>query len=428
MKGIQTKFNISMAVIIVVYALLLIITNVGYTSVPVATVSGSYASNFANEKHLENLSLADTQKMYFDIRYEDFDYNIKDDGTLIIEGYKGQSSSLIIPGIIDGKIVTELGDMLFENTSVKDIYVAPTVSALPEKTVDSVVIHADAKAMEGFKEAGWKTEEILDSDFVNFLEGENPFDYNDLGNGIDIAGYKGKSDLVVIPSYINGKPVTSISMDMLKGYSGIVIPETVTNITGRVGKLLYGAGFAIEFVFTLLSFLLTLIVVNIALPKIKKDISEIVLTSPQIVLSYLYVIVQVVFGLLVIYKGITTPLIALVVSAVLMVAYILYIFMASVGRTYEKEVEQHIEESTSKMREIKASVVGLADGIEDKEVKKQIDRVAEAVKYMPMHTKNDEDNDCLMERISNLKTIVASAERDRIIKECNSIIALIEKR
>ena len=50
--------------------------------------------------------------------YEDFfNYRILDDGTVEITGYNGSAETVVIPGTIDGKSVTSIGNYAFRNCS-----------------------------------------------------------------------------------------------------------------------------------------------------------------------------------------------------------------------------------------------------------------------------------------------------------------------
>ena len=64
-------------------------------------------------------------------KYGDFTYQIKDNGTIKIKRYTGESEKLIIPAKINGKAVTEIGDiMLFRNFWVKDITLPSSIDTI----------------------------------------------------------------------------------------------------------------------------------------------------------------------------------------------------------------------------------------------------------------------------------------------------------
>ena len=47
--------------------------------------------------------------------YDDFRYTINENNEITIRGYKGYSSSLDIPSVIDGKTVTTIGESAFSD-------------------------------------------------------------------------------------------------------------------------------------------------------------------------------------------------------------------------------------------------------------------------------------------------------------------------
>ena len=323
MNKVKNQFLLNIFVIIAgaIFALVLIIGNVGRISASVAVVPGSYGEQYAQKNNLKVVELADSEKGYFDERYETFDYMVNGD-EIIVENYKGVSSDLVIPALIEGKAVTVLGENFVGGLNgVKNLFIPPTVTDIQGDVDENITIHCyedtivyekylaekEAKEKESEKaaedaekdasqdsengsldseetmlagnqseeaeesEAEWKFEPLYDSDFVNFLLDDLQFAYNMKGVTAEVTKYYGNDDLVVIPSYINGYPVTDISMDLLGTAKGIVIPATVTSITGTSSKLIYSPLFAIELIFSLVAIVLSLITVNVLLPRYRKD-------------------------------------------------------------------------------------------------------------------------------------------------------------
>lgn len=121
-----------------------------------------------------------------------------EDGTLTITGYDGEvPTELIIPGEIDGKTVTVIGDDAFEGASAQSVIIPNTVTTLGKQAfaacgVDSIVI----------------------PDSVTTL-GVGVFTNADLRGGITL-----------------GAGITELSMDMFaeSALVEIVIPENVNTI------------------------------------------------------------------------------------------------------------------------------------------------------------------------------------------------------
>lgn len=433
MKGIQSKFNIITIITAIAYILVMLWMNVGYLALPVATVPGSYADQYAKDHYLPNKEIAASDQIYLDLRYEHFDYNTNDDDGLTIEGYQGESQKVVVPYVIDGKMVTRIGENFFAgNPAVKEVYLPVTVNAIEGEVAKDVTIYTD-KDSSVYKEnaeksdATWNVEALFDSDYINYFNSEIPFSYNINGSEVELTGYTGDEKLIVIPSYIDGKPVTTVSFDMLGSFTGVVFPETVTSITGQVGKVIYTLTFAIELIFSVIAFLIVLIFVNIALPKLKK-IEEIQLTSPEIICCFIYLIGQLVFSVVEIQKNIVSAPLALVISLVWMILNLAFILMAKTGRTYQKEVETRIEEKTSNMKSIKKEMLGLSDDIKNAEVRKQVERAMEAVKYLPVGSGNLAFEDKLTEAISELKVAIDEKKDEDILKKCKVLIGICERK
>lgn len=258
--------------------------------------------------------------------------------------------------------------------------------------------------------------------------GDLPYGYNEIGDGIELTRYYGNNDIIVIPSHINGKPVTTVSFDMLGNFKMVVFPETVTAINGSVGRILFSAVFFVELLFSLIAIIAVFVAVNIILPRYKKDISEYMLSGSQMIISFVFLIAQLCFSIYAIYFGIVPAGIAVLISILMLVAYIVLIFMLQGGREHTKKVDQNIEVKTETMRNLKSSIIGLSDGIQDKEVKKQVERVMEEIKYSPLEPKNPDVENQLFLEIDGLKVMIRENKNEDILNKCAAIMTLIKKR
>ena len=62
---------------------------------------------------------------------DDFEYEELEDGTVSIPGYSGEETDVVIPGEIDGKSVTAIGDSAFENcTSFTSIEIPDSATSI----------------------------------------------------------------------------------------------------------------------------------------------------------------------------------------------------------------------------------------------------------------------------------------------------------
>ena len=61
---------------------------------------------------------------------EDFEYKIMDDGTISIIRYIGSKSDVVIPAIIDHKIITDIGQSSFSQTDIRTISLPDSITAI----------------------------------------------------------------------------------------------------------------------------------------------------------------------------------------------------------------------------------------------------------------------------------------------------------
>ena len=199
--------NVLILLIAVVYFAILIFSNVGSIKAAVAVTPGSYGEQYANEKHLDIAQLSDSQKVFFDRRYEQFDYYIDARNRVVLENYSGISTDLVIPAYIEGTEVAILDENFMASLStVKNLYISNSVKGILGEADKTIVIHCydDNEFHRANLESDWNFERILDSDFVDFSLGDMPFEYNSHENSIEITQYTGNEEYIIIPSYLNG--------------------------------------------------------------------------------------------------------------------------------------------------------------------------------------------------------------------------------
>ncbi len=198
-----------------------------------------------------------------------FEYKENDDETIEITGYNGDDDELVIPGAIDGKTVTSIGDGAFMScksltkvtmadsittigtqsfgfctnltsvtlseglikigysafndcTSLKEITVPKSVETINDYALGRCNTHMDENGeyvrdkVEGFKISGYTNsaaERYAKENGFEFVSvGEFPlFEYTENDDGtIEITGYNGSDAELTIPDEIDGKKVESI--------------------------------------------------------------------------------------------------------------------------------------------------------------------------------------------------------------------------
>lgn len=165
----------------------------------------------------------------------DFEYSNDDYGTIIITGYKGTSSNVVIPSEIDGKSVTEIGEQAFW-----------TCTELTSVTIDNSVEYIGNSAFSGCTglksiTIGSGVVEIGDSVFsdcseltdIKVSEGNKNYSSQD-----GILFNKNKTELINYPAGKSGSynildSVTDIGLCAFygcKGLTSVTIPDGITEI------------------------------------------------------------------------------------------------------------------------------------------------------------------------------------------------------
>ena len=128
-------------------------------------------------------------------RAEDFDYE-EDDGTISIVRYNGQSETVKIPEEIDGKKVTEIGDMAFyENVQIKYVEVPNGIIEIGDNAFQNCRLLEKIEIPKTVKEIGMNA---FDGTF--WLENSEQ-DFVTVGDGF-LYEYKGAETEIIVPQTV----------------------------------------------------------------------------------------------------------------------------------------------------------------------------------------------------------------------------------
>lgn len=143
-----------------------------------------------------------------------------------------------------------------------------------------------------------------------------------------------------------------------------------------------------------------------------------------------YVVIQIVFSILVIYKSIASAYLALIISVVIMIVYLALNFTAGAGRTHAVKVEEKIENKTSWMKTFKIMTANLADNIVDKEARKIVERLVEEIQFSDPVTNDGLSSieSKLSDEIDYLRTAIANKDNEKIIEAANKATETLNMR
>ena len=412
-----------------VFVIVLIMDNILYATTPVVSEEGSFAYKYATRHNIPTGELPDTMKDALDWRYETFEYNSTSDG-LMLTKYNGISDKLIVPNSINNEKVKGIEETLFDNPDIKSIYLSDQIEISNVKPKDTILfISSSDSRIENLKSEGWKVETYDDSESPNFNLGTIPFEYNETESSVNLTLYTGEEDILVVPSHVDGKPVTDVSFSMLNRFSLVVLPGTLTSISGTLAKTIYTPLFAIELCFTVIAFILSMIVLNVKRPKLQ-EADEVVLTGPQVVITELYLVAQIVFATVTIKQGSMNPTVAFIVSSVLLLLEVVFVCLAGTGRSRVKKMDQQIKESTEFMDNLKLSTADLASGITNSQVRKAVAEVVDEIQYSSPVSKDSVKpiEEKIKDNVSKLKEAINNGNDSEIIELSKEIVKAVKER
>lgn len=166
------------------------------------------------------------------------------DGTLAIGYYNGDATDFVVPSEIDGKTVTTIDSGAFADcTALKSIEIPASVNSIGQWAVGYKKVYRDEydllnvacyDKIDGFKINYKKNTEGHYYAARNGFTDEGCVKVTDVGDGTwAVEQYYGNDKEFVIPSEIDGMPVTEIygyAFEGCKSLTSVTIPDTVTAI------------------------------------------------------------------------------------------------------------------------------------------------------------------------------------------------------
>lgn len=105
---------------------------------------------------------------------------------------------------------------------------------------------------------------LADSASVNFNNADIPFTYSETGSGVTLVSYTGSSADIIVPTAINGFPVTAISFPVTERTRSILLPPSVAEISSDLTQPRYDAPFWLNLTLVVLGLALALGMMQIA--------------------------------------------------------------------------------------------------------------------------------------------------------------------
>lgn len=349
----------------------------------ISTKSDAYKDAKDNKSKVDFSSNTDHSKMAASLD-EDFDYN---ENGQILE-YRGIDQTVVIPEEINGTKIISVNEKAFDKAKdTKTIYLPETMIAFWPETLDGVKVYApnDAPINNIYAEKEFSYVTYADSYYVNFYSANIPYSYDDISKDeIRVNSYNGEDKNIIIPESIDGKKVTSISVDALGvGAKSILIPGTVDKIETKLYTAKYDAAFYIGLVTALLGFALA----TVAVLKLKLDESKEknFLRLTVLRLSYTISVMSVILAaayMFVLPRFVTTPVWLGGVFSVLIVAFgVIALIKTNTATELVEKVGKKVKEKTFFIKSLTVDADVLVSKAQSEETKTVAKKVYEAVRY-----------------------------------------------
>lgn len=377
MKNKKSIYIIGIA-LFVITALVLVITSHNSKSFEIYTTSSSKAEDYAKKHNINYTYVTDSEVDYFTEKVEHYSYNIYEDGVEISK-YDGISEELVLPAILDGKYVRSIAKDIFKDTKVKKIVLPYSLNNLVEddfKDIELVCYNTDlCKKLKDNKDL--KVNVLSDSDSYYYDATDIPFEYNIIGEEIQIAKYTGSSDSFIIPKSIDGYEVTSVKLDIAKNIKSLYIPSSVKDITLNDLNSGYNTLFWTILGLDLVILILFIIFTGILPYKSNKETFN---SAPSIIVSTIYLLVMYGYS---IYANSNQYDIKNVLL-VLIITSIIYAILSLALIGVKKKIESHDEKIAKADTYVKDTLELLEDldiDSYDSKTKKLYEEVKDLIKY-----------------------------------------------
>ena len=191
--------------------------------------------------------------------------------------------------------------------------------------------HNNQNAQNYAEKNNFNYQNISDSE-LNELKSNDNFTYNIKNNQIEVTGYKGSENQIIIPETIENLPVTIISMNLDKMPSEIYIPSSVITINQIIDENINN-NFYLTIIIELIALIITLLVILILNKKKNQD--KTVYITFLYILSIIYLLAINMYAYLNINNLLT---ITIVTTIIYFILFLPLYFVKNRLKEYDKKV------------------------------------------------------------------------------------------
>ena len=191
--------------------------------------------------------------------------------------------------------------------------------------------HNNQNAQNYAEKNNFNYQNISDSE-LNELKNNDNFTYNIKNNQIEVTGYKGSENQIIIPETIENLPVTTISMSLDKAPSEIYIPSSVITINQIIDENINN-NFYLTIIIELIALIITLLIILILNKKKNQD--KTVYITFLYILSIIYLFAINMYAYLNINNLLT---ITIVTTIIYFILFLPLYFVKNRLKEYDKKV------------------------------------------------------------------------------------------
>lgn len=254
------------------------------------------------------------------------------------------------------------------------------------------------------------------------------FTYNYEGKTVNVTGYKGNASEIIVPSEIDGMPVSAVTLTPGKNVKIVEIPEGVTRIEGSYKNTGFTPAFFAAIVMLLIGYAFAILSTFIGMKKAETAESTFY-GVPFVYSGVVTFAVICVWSYIAMFFNIA-PLTQLIVDIVILAVAAIKLFSKNAARDIIEERGKEVKVKTMFIKMLTADVMTLEAKAKSAEIKAVCNKVYETVRYSdPM---SDDALAGVESQISlkfaSLTSAVENDDTDNAKTYADELIILIEDR
>ena len=257
----------------------------------------------------------------------------------------------------------------------------------------------------------------------------NDFAYNYEGNSVNVTDYKGNEKVVIVPSEIDGLPVSAVTIDAAgKGISVIEIPQSVSRIEGRYSSSAFTPAFYAAVIMMIVGYAFAVVSTLIGMKK--ADTAESTFYGVPFVYSGVVTFIAICVWSLVAMFLKVDPTVQIIIDIVIIAVACVKLFSRNAAKEIIEERGKEVKQKTLFTKMLSADASVLISKASVPEEKAACERVFEAIRYSdPMSdTALAGIESQISVKFSEFSAAIGTAGTGTVNKLADELIILVEDR